>query len=157
MRNVSLSEGLSTEQLVEIYADPFISRIQHDHRKHYPVFSPAATYVGAWINGVFSGAYLAIEVSTIELDVHVLLKKNAVKHSRQLGEMFLDWCFEKPDVVRITGQIPDWIPTARNHCEKMGFKYEGTKRAALIVNGQRRNILMMGILREEWEARQWAM
>lgn len=152
MANASISEGISVEQLVELYSDPFVARIAHDHRSHYPVFSPTATYVCAWVNGVFVGAFLAIAVSDIELDVHVLLRKSAVKHSRELGQAFLQWCFARPGVLRLTGYIPDWIPTARNHCEKMGFKYEGTRRCALVKNGEPRGLWIMGLLRDEWEA-----
>lgn len=156
MARVEVTEGITIEHLVDVYSDVFIARIAHDHRPHYPVFSPEATYVSAWVEGVFSGAFLAIKASDIELDVHVLLMRSAVKHSRELGEEFLRWCFAKPGVLRLTGYIPDWIPTARNHCEKMGFTYEGTRRSALVRNGQPRGMWTMGLLRDEWEAR-WAV
>lgn len=154
---VAVTEGASTEQLVEVYSDPFVARIAHDHRKHYPVFSPAATYLSAWVDGQFAGLYLAIKASEIELDVHVLLKKKATRHSRALGAAFLAWCFSNPMIRRLTGYIPDWIPAARNHSEKMGFKYEGVRRHAHIKDGQPRGLWIMGLLREEWEAHSWAV
>lgn len=150
-----VSEGITVEQLVELYSDPFVSRIEHDHRRHYPVFSPTATYVSAWVDGRFVGAFLAIEQSPVELDVHVLLMRGAVRHSRELGKAFLIWCFAKPEVLRLTGYIPDWIPSARNHAEKMGFKLEGTRRSAFVKDGEPRGVWIMGLLRDEWEA-QWA-
>lgn len=153
---MSVTEGATTEQLVEVYSDPFIGRIAHDHRRHYPVFSPAATYVSAWVNGVFSGVFLAIQQSDIELDVHVLLKRSATRYSRKLGAAFLEWCFSKTGILRLTGYIPDWIPAARNHCEKMGFKYEGMRRHAYVKDGKPRGVWIMGLLREEWEAQSWA-
>ena len=150
---VAVTEGASTEQLVEVYSDPFVARIAHDHRKHYPVFSPAATYLSAWVDGQFVGLYLAIKASEIELDVHVLLKKQATRHSRALGAAFLAWCFSNPMIIRLTGYIPDWIPAMRNHSEKMGFTYEGTMRNVQIKDGKPRGLWIMSLLREEWEAR----
>ena len=152
---VAVTEGASTEQLVDVYSDPFVARIAHDHRKHYPVFSPVATYLSAWVDGRFVGLYLAITASEIELDVHVMLKKKAARHSRALGAEFLAWCFSNSMIKRLTGYIPDWIPAARNHSEKMGFKYEGVRRHAHIKDGQPRDLWIMGLLREEWEAQKW--
>lgn len=147
-----VSEGITVEQLVELYSDPFVARIEHDHRRHYPVFSPDATYVSAYVDGRFVGAFLAIAASPVELEVHVLLMRSAVRHSRELGKAFLVWCFSKPDVLRLTGNIPDWLLSARNHAEKMGFKYEGVRRHALVKNGKPRGVWMLGLLRDEWEA-----
>lgn len=153
---IRLSEGISPEHLVDIYTDKFISRIAHDLRPHYPVFSEHAVYVSAFVDGKFVGAYLAIESTQIELEVHSLLKKTATPYSRELGRAFLLWCFSKPYIRRLTGYILEGFESARNHCLKMGFTLEGVKRNAFLISGKPRNVYIMGILREELEAQTWA-
>jgi RimJ/RimL family protein N-acetyltransferase len=41
-------------------------------------------------------------------------------------------------------------PRAMRSYEKAGFKYEGAVRGFLYREGQRSDLLMMGVLRHEW-------
>ena len=54
--------------------------------------------------------------------------------------------------MRLTGYIREGIQTAVNHCLKMGFKYEGFRRDALLVNGELKGIHILGLTRREWSS-----
>ena len=46
---------------------------------------------------------------------------------------------------------------ARRAATRLGFAYEGTLRAHLVVKGRRRDTAMFSILEEEWPARRTAI
>lgn len=61
--------------------------------------------------------------------------------------------FEELDLHRISLTVFDYNPRARRVYEKLGFEVEGRLRQALHKDGQRADILVMGLLRAAWEAR----
>ncbi len=149
---IALSEGITPENLAQIYADPFMSRIADDGQQMYPVFHELAQYLSAWIDGVFVGAYLVIRYSPTEYEAHSLLMRAATKQSRALGALLLEWIFGHDSVLRVTGYIRDGLTSAINHCLLMGFTYEGFRRNAVLYNGIPTGIHILGITRQEWVA-----
>ena len=141
-----LTEGITPEHLFEIYNDPYITKIGHDHRAAGPIFHPNVSYLSAWVNGVFSGAFMIIKFTAIEFDLHSLLKRSAVKHSRELGRELLEWSFSQP-IMRVTAYIIDGFEKTRNLCLKLGFKYEGRRRSAIMQKGIIKDILILGMTR----------
>lgn len=149
---VVVTEGASTEQLVEVYTDPYIARVAQDHRPHRPIFNTGAVYLAAWVNGRFAGLFLAIQHSMIEMELHSLLKRWAIPYSRDLGRQFLAWAFSHPDLLRVTAPIIEGLESAKNYCLKLGFVVEGVRRNATTHQGKIKNVHILGMLREEWEA-----
>lgn len=147
---IELKPGITPENLAVLYADPFVSRICDDDQPMYPVFHELATYLSAFVDGEFVGAYLAIRYSACEYEVHSLLMKPAKKASRELGRQLLAWCFSDKNVLRVTGYIREGLQSAINHCLKMGFKREGYRHDAVRLNGIPLGIHVMGITRREW-------
>ena len=147
---IELIEGITTERLYELYSDPYITKIGHDHRPAYPVFDQTATYLSAFVDGKFAGAFLAIKSSFIEYDLHALLKKSHIKQSRDLGRAFLLWAFAHP-IERVTAYIIEGLGSAANYCRKLGFVDEGVRRNACIQNGIKKNVYILGMTREDWE------
>lgn len=148
---LSLSPLTDKTELERLYADPYISRIGHDEREASPVYHPAASYVGAYVDGSLVGAFLVIEFGDIEREIHSLLKRSAVFHSRKLGQMVIDLLFSDAIVKRITAYIIQGLESARNYCLKLGFQYEGMRRDACMVRGQLLGVHVMGITRKDWE------
>lgn len=149
---ISLTEGISTENLAKLYADSFVSRVGDDGRAFYPVFHPLAIYLSAWSSDRFVGAYLVIRFTDFEYEAHSLLMRSATSCSRELGRLFLDWAFSNQAVLRVTGYVREDLHSAKNHCIKMGFSYEGFRRDALLVNGTPKGIHVLGITRKDWRS-----
>lgn len=148
---LAVIEGITDEHLQEVYSDPYICRIGHDHRPASPISHPNVSYLTATVNGRFAGAFMVIRFSSLELELHSLLKRSFVKHSRELGRAFLAWAFSKP-IQRVTAYIIEGMETARNYCLKLGFKDEGCRRQACMQNGVLKNVYILGMVREEWRS-----
>jgi hypothetical protein len=141
-----------SEALCSIYADPWVSKVGHDHRPASPILHPAAKYLGAYVHGKLVGAFLVIESGFIELDLHALLTKKAVPWSRELGRMCLDYAFGLTHIERVTANVLEGLESARNYCMKLGFKYEGFKRNVAHRNGKPIGLYILGMTRAEWSA-----
>lgn len=150
MLEVSVMTELELPSLLDIYSDPYIQRISHDHRPAIIVSSPNATYLAAKIDGVIVGAFLAIRENTTDINFHALLTKQAIHKSRELGKLCIDWAFAHNEVLRITGVIMQGLESAKNYALKLGFKLEGVKRDAFLKDGIPKNLYILGITRKEW-------
>jgi hypothetical protein len=146
---VKLIVGITDQHLTRVYSDPYITRVSPDDRAIAPVFHPLATYLSAFVDGKFVGAFLSIRYTEHEIESHALLTKAALKYSRQLGEMFLSWAFMQ-GVMRVTAHIYEYLGSAKNYCLKLGFKVEGFRRCAVVKNGKAVGVYMLGITRQEW-------
>ena len=149
MAKLRITEGIAPDHLAEVYSDAYIARVGHDQRPFAPVIHPVATYVSAWVDDAFAGAFLAVRATSVETDVHALLFRRTVKHSRELGRMFISWCFERP-IFRITAQIIEGLDSALNYCLRLGFKREGFKPAVCTQGGALRGVHILGITRADW-------
>ena len=67
--------------------------------------------------------------------------------------MLLDWAFHIQNYERIW--LDTWATNERAlRCyEALGFVEEGRQRRHIYVGGQYVDVVLMGLLREEWEAR----
>lgn len=156
MPTVSVTESISDEHLLEVYSDPYINKVGHDHRPAAPINHPQVTYLSAWIGDTFAGAFMAIKYSALELELHSLLKKSAIPHSRDLGLAFLAWAFNTRQIARVTAYIIAGLESTKNYCLKIGMKYEGCRRHACMQNGALKDVYILGMTREEWR-KSWAL
>lgn len=67
------------------------------------------------------------------------------------------YAFRELGLYRVSLSVFSYNPRAIRAYEKVGFVHEGAMRAALYRDGQRHDMLLMGILRPEWEEQQQAM
>lgn len=138
------------DALAAIYRDPYVSRIGHDYRAAEPIKHPNARYLGAYVDGDLVGAFLLIESGSIETDLHALLTRRALEHSRELGRLCLDHVFRSPEIERVTAYIIGGLTAARNYCLKLGFVTEGLRRNACMQGGQLLGVHILGMTRNEW-------
>jgi hypothetical protein len=150
MMLVSVTESITDEHLLEVYADPYINKIGHDHRPAAPIIHPNVTYLSAWIGSTFAGAFMVIKQSAVELELHSLLKKSSVKQSRELGLACIAWAFSHPVVLRVTAYVIEGLEEAKNYCLKLGFKQEGCRRCACVQGGIVKDVYVLGMTRQEW-------
>jgi len=66
-------------------------------------------------------------------------------------QLFLDYTFREMNLRRVSLNVFGYNPRAVRSYEKCGFKIEGRMREAILKEGQRWDMIYMGILREEWE------
>lgn len=137
--------------LASLYRDPYISRIGHDDRPAAPIEHPHVRYLGARVDGELVGAFLIIESGFIEVDVHALLTRRALPHSRALGRLCLAQAFASADIERVTAYVIEGLTAARNYCLKLGFQSEGFRRNACRQHGRLLGVHILGMTRNEWE------
>jgi hypothetical protein len=150
--SASVTVGVEDFRLRALYANPYIARrIETDTRAAAPVSHPLATYLSAWFGDVFCGAFLAIRFSALEIEMHALLLRSALRNSRELGQAAVDWAFAQSGVERVTGYIIEGLTTALNYALKIGFRVEGFRRNICRKNGALLGVHVVGIIRSEWE------
>lgn len=147
--DVAISEGITKGHLLEVYSDPYVTKVGHDLRPSAPVRHPSVTYLSAWVDGKFAGAFMAIRFSAIELELHSYLKQSSIRWSRELGRIFLGWAFAQP-ILRVTAYVIEGLESAKNYCLKLGFKEEGRRRDACLKDGQPRDVHILGMTRQDW-------
>lgn len=65
-------------------------------------------------------------------------------------EVLLRFAFLEINLRRVTLNVFEYNPRAIRSYEKAGFQHEGRARKVLNKEGQRYDLIFMGILREEW-------
>ena len=68
-------------------------------------------------------------------------------------DVLIRFCFEQMNINKVKLGVFSFNERARHCYEKCGFAVEGVLRRELCVNGQYHDIIEMGMLRSEWEAR----
>jgi hypothetical protein len=137
--------------LAPLFLDPYIARVGHDDRPAAPIEHPHVHYLGARVDGELVGAFMIIESGFVEVDVHALLTRRALPHSRALGRQCLAQAFANPAIERVTAYVIEGLTAARNYCLKLGFQTEGLRRNACRQNGRLLGVHVLGITRNEWE------
>lgn len=72
----------------------------------------------------------------------------------EAGELALAFAFHELNLHRVTATIFSYNERSRALVEKLGFRREGTFREFLERDGKRHDMLLYGLLRPEWKARQ---
>jgi len=67
-------------------------------------------------------------------------------------DLLLQYAFNELNLYRLTATIPQYNPGALRLFEKAGFIEEVRRREALNRDGRHWDLLLFGLLREEWEA-----
>jgi len=71
-------------------------------------------------------------------------------YGTEMMNLMLQFAFLEVNLQRVTLTVFDYNPRAIRAYEKAGFRHEGRMRQFLNKEGQRWDMLFMGILREEW-------
>ncbi|MBG6334047.1 GNAT family N-acetyltransferase, partial [Pseudomonas aeruginosa] len=67
-------------------------------------------------------------------------------------EALLAEAFADADIERVELNVYDWNAAARHLYRRAGFREEGLRRSATRVGRERWNVVLMGLLRQEWAA-----
>jgi len=71
-------------------------------------------------------------------------------YGTEMMNLLLQFAFLEVNLQRVTLTVFDYNPRAIRAYEKAGFRHEGRERKMLNKEGQRWDMLFMGVLREEW-------
>ncbi len=151
MAALELERVKEIESLTELFKDPYIAKIGHDHRALAPIEHPHVKYLSAKLNGQQVGAFMIVESGFVEIDIHAMLSKQALEHSRDFGRLCLIWAFAQKHINRVTAYIIEGLDSAKNYCLKLGFKNEGMRRGACLKNGRLVGVHILGMTRRDWE------
>ena len=71
-------------------------------------------------------------------------------YGTEMMKLLLQFAFMEVNLRRVTLAVFEYNPRAIRTYEKVGFRHEGGMRKTLNREGQRWDMLFMGVLREEW-------
>lgn len=122
------------------FCETFISDDGYDVRAH-GLF---------WVVDDFVGVYYMTHITEIDANVHYTFFDRRQRGRADLTRAMLKYAFDKYGFWRLSVQIPMY---ASKHTfgfvRSLGFKEEGRKRKAVEYDGQRFDVMLLGILREE--------
>ncbi len=75
-------------------------------------------------------------------------------YGTEVLRLLLRYAFDELNLYRLTAVIPEYNPVALHLFSKAGFVEEVRRRKALERDGRRWDMIHLGILHEEWDARQ---
>jgi hypothetical protein len=134
-----------------IYNADMAKRVGHDHCPAGYIDHPAVRYFGAYVGDDLVGLFVRIETTWIEVDVHAVIHRRAIQHARSLGREFIALMFQDPAVQKLTAPVFEDIPSAVNYCKRLGFRYEGFRRACFVRSGHIIGLHILGLTREDYE------
>ena len=150
MRSLRLKDVGIDDNIRSLYKDKYITdAIKQDNRECIPVRNNLVSYVSTFVDNEFMGAFLFIRYSRYEAEIHSLLKRKALNHSRDLAKLMIDYTFKDKDIMRITTLILSDLNKVKNFVRKLGFTHEGTKRNVTLRNKKCLDVDIFGIIREE--------
>ena len=151
MADVKLVDGVTPEHFTEVYSDAYATSGMSDLCDIPPYDDEFYTYLSAFVDGEFVGIFVARRLDMITAEVHVLLKREGVKHSRVLGRMFREWVFTYIPVVRLVSMVLETSKKALNYDKRMGMSVEGFMKDSALKNGELVGMYIVGLTRADWE------
>lgn len=141
----------SQDEINQVYQDIYVKKaFIRDNIEFAPINHELVTYYSCYYNDEFMGCFMYIQFSINEIECHSMLLKKAIPHSRIFGKMFIDLCFSKNEITRLTTYIPENLSKAINFLKKLGWEIEGIKRNSTLINGKLLNNILLGITRKDY-------
>jgi RimJ/RimL family protein N-acetyltransferase len=103
-------------------------------------------FVELWVMWNHQNAWIGIGVGDPEY--------RGKGYGTEAMSLALGYAFRELNLYRVQLGVFGYNKRAIRSYEKNGFVHEGAQRSLLYRDGQRHDVLLMGILRSEWEARQ---
>lgn len=108
-----------------------------------PLIGFARVYWIEWVNG---NGYVQIGIGDSQ--------NRQQGYGSEALRLLLRFAFGELNLHRLTAQVPEYNPAALRLFQKAGFVEEVRRRQALNRDGRRWDLLHLGLLYNEWEARQ---
>lgn len=85
----------------------------------------------------------------IDIEAHVLFLDREVANKAGVCKEVVKWLFDNFALQRITVEVPRLYFATIRLVEQIGFRYEGTKRDAILIGGKWENVKTFGLTRRE--------
>lgn len=129
-------EALEKDDVDKIYNDSFVQdQYRNDLVKYEYCERSDAGYIGVYVDTELAGMFYCVDMSPIEVEVHLAFYKEFTPYSRILCKEFIKWMFEENGIHRITTYVMDYRRIGVNLALKLGFQYEGFMRKCSIRDG----------------------
>jgi len=125
-------------------------KLRHDGREPGFIKHRLVSYYGAFVDDRLVGVFTAVAFTRWEVEVHVAIIPDAIRHAHELCRLFLAEVFAKRDVMRVTAYVLATLTSAANLCRRLGFVDEGRRRDACRVDGMATDVIVLGMTRRDW-------
>ena len=133
-----------------ICSDEYVNAaLKTDQRRPGFIAHPCVDYLGAFVDDKLVGVFALVEASDIETDLHAMLMREAIPHSRELGRACIEYALSIPGVRRLTAYVSSARPSVINYCMRLGFIHEGTRREAETRGGFLFDVHVLGMTRAD--------
>jgi hypothetical protein len=85
----------------------------------------------------------------VDVNAHMMFFDKKPAEKAQICRELIKWAFENLAIHRVTVPVPEIYHATYRLVEKLGFKYEGTKREAVLIGRKWYGIKHYGMTREE--------
>jgi len=141
-------EALDKETVEAIYNDEFVKeQYRNDLVKYKYCDRDDVSYIGAYVDTELSGMFYCVEMSPVEIEVHLAFFEEFTPYARIICKEFIKWMFEENEIHRITTYVMDYRRVGVNMALKLGFKYEGFMDKCSIRDGVWYGKHVLGIVR----------
>ncbi|MFA5040005.1 MAG: GNAT family protein [Bdellovibrionales bacterium] len=148
---IKIEAGLSKENEEVLFSDESIQKLSRDGVPVSKIDHPCVKYYSAFVSGEFVGAFMIINNTRLDSEIHLLLLPISVKYYRYLCVLIINEAFLTAH--RVTAKIYSHLKTIQNLVKKLGFSYEGTIRESFELNGKVMDIQIYGLLKSEWRSK----
>lgn len=103
-----------------------------------------------WVVDDFVGILFMSNIKKREASLHFSFFDSRLR--LEISRDMIQYIFENYDFDRLNAEIvPFASPRVFNFIEELGFKREGKKRKAMLYKGEKFDLILYGLLREEFE------
>lgn len=114
------------------------------------ITQPGWLWYEVYKNGLLTGmVYYTNVASMVDVQVHALFFDRKMTDKVEAGKALNRRLFDRYYLERIEAALPEPFYSTHRYVERMGFKYEGTRRKAVIYKSQFVNQKIYGLTREE--------
>ena len=85
----------------------------------------------------------------VDLEAHFLTLDRDLAGKVTICRRAIAWTFDNFAANRLTVQVPAWYHTTVRFAQSLGFRIEGKKRGAVLINGRWSDMFTLGLLRSE--------
>lgn len=126
-----------------------VKRIFQDFDNKYSLPN-GQCYIEVSVRGEKAGVCFLKYINKHVIDVHINMTSRFKGYAKIIASKVIKNLFSCPDIKRIETSIPDIYPNVLRFVQMLGFVVEGKKRNAFLKGGEWHNLIIAGILREDY-------
>ena len=151
-----ITEWLNNTEFLGEYMGPFEAR-RADMEKFLEsaLFETKGFFIekkdGSKIGYIWHFYMLNPYMKMLELGYRLVPSERGKGYCTEAAQLMVDYLFLSKDITRIIATTHTKDVASQKVLEKVGFKREGTLRKTYLLRGERTDMFIFSILREEWK------